>query len=133
MNECAGWDSRDGRPIYSDQIWSRLVEIGQRLGKVGYDESGRKPNLFYRKIEGGVLFADLRGTEEIPIWDSPCPLLYFSSEDENLPDESKRPILKSEFVRLRTNGCEPRFSFHYVSEPDGLFFGDEEVSNNCPE
>jgi hypothetical protein len=32
---------------------------------------------------------------------------------------------------LKSNGCQPGFSFYDVSEPDGLFFGDEDVSDGC--
>ncbi len=88
-----------------------------------------KQNLFSRKVNHGYIYADLRGTEIVPIWDDPVPLLYFfAGQGESVPEEEERTILKDEFKRLRDADCRPRFSFYATSEPEGLFFGDDEVS-----
>ena len=40
--------NKDGRPINSDKIWKRMLWIGSNLEKIGYQESNKKPNLFYK-------------------------------------------------------------------------------------
>ena len=40
--------NKEGRPIYSDHIWSMMLENGAILQKLGYEESFKKPNLFYK-------------------------------------------------------------------------------------
>ena len=50
--------------------------IGKKLETLEYMESQNKPNLFYKKINEKVIFADLRGTEVIPIWDDWRPMIY---------------------------------------------------------
>jgi len=63
----------DGKPIYNDKLWAKMVETGNILINLGYKEASKKPNLFYKKIykdndEYEIVFADLRGTEYEPIW-----------------------------------------------------------------
>jgi len=63
----------DGRPIYKDEVWLKMLETGNKLLDFGYIEALNKPNLFYKKIynENGkyeILFADLRGDIYTPIW-----------------------------------------------------------------
>lgn len=107
--------NKDGRPIYSDKKWQKLQETGEILEQIGYTESNNKPNLFYRKINGGFVFADLRGTEFIPIWDDLRPLVYKSI---NLDFNS----FMKEFVLLKRSGCDPRGSFYDMCEPGGWGF-----------
>ncbi|MGA2663948.1 MAG: hypothetical protein ABSF83_03305 [Nitrososphaerales archaeon] len=95
-------------------------------------ERPNKPNLFSRGVQEGVLYADLQGTEVVPIWDAPCPYLYFFAHvDTHVSKDEERRILKAEFKRLSDNDCPARSSFYQVSEPDGLFFGDDEISDQC--
>jgi len=124
-------EDKFGRPIYSEKVWQHLVALGNRLESLGYIASTKSPNLFYRRTDKGTLYADLRGTEEVAIWDEPCPMIYFYPTDANMPDDEKRKILKSEFIKLKSNRCEPRVSYMEVMEPDGLFFGDEEIDCDC--
>ena len=65
--------THDGRPIYNDKLWAKMVETGKILINLGYNESSKKPNLFYKLIykdneESEILFADLRGRKNKPIW-----------------------------------------------------------------
>ena len=65
----------------------------------------------------------------MPIWADPVPLLYFfAAPGKSVPEEEERRILKEEFKRLSDADCRPRFSFYATSEPDGLFFNDDEGS-----
>jgi hypothetical protein len=107
--------NKDGRPIYSEKKWQKLQEAGEILIQLGYKESYNKPNLFYRQISGGIVFADLRGTEIVPIWDDIRPLIYKS---ENL-DFNR---FMKEVVKLKRSGCDPRGSFYDMYELGGWGF-----------
>ena len=121
--------NKDGRPIFSETTWRKLVDTGKKLEALGYVESSHKQNLFSMRVDRGYVYADLRGTEEVPIWGDPVPLLYFfATPGSSVPEQEERNILKEEFKRLRDADCRPRFSFYETSEPDGLFFNDGEVS-----
>lgn len=79
-----------------------MLETGKKLKKLGYKESTTKPHLFYKHIKteirskdgqitrvNGAVFADLRGTEIVPIWSDSRPLIYF----RNLPFNTFLPEL----------------------------------------
>ncbi|MFH1821496.1 MAG: hypothetical protein ABH852_03530 [Methanobacteriota archaeon] len=95
-----------------------MVSAGRILNKLGYSESHQKPNLFFRKTDDGVFFADMRGTEEVPIWENPSPLSYFKSLKSDLPKWQQEKLRNEERDRLRQAGCECRLSFFEESEPD---------------
>ncbi|MFW9878582.1 MAG: hypothetical protein ACFFG0_36335 [Candidatus Thorarchaeota archaeon] len=107
--------NKDGRPIYSNGKWYKLKQTGEILKKLGYSESYKKPNLFYKKINGGFMYADLRGTVIIPIWDDLRPLVYKS---ESLVFAS----FMKEVVNMKRSGCDPRGSFYDMCEPGGWGF-----------
>lgn len=107
--------NRDGKPIYSHKKWQKLQETGEILEQLGYKESYNKPNLFYIQINKGIVFADVRGTEIVPIWDDLRPLVYKS---KNLDFNS----FMKEVVRLKRSGCDPRGSFYDMYEPEGWGF-----------
>jgi len=111
-------EDKFGRPIYSDTVWNQMVTYGRILIKIGYSESYQKPNLFFRKTDDGVYFADMRGTEEVPIWENPNPLSYFKSLKSDLPKWQQEKLRNEERDRLRQAGCECRLSFFEESEPD---------------
>lgn len=78
----------DGQPIYKDEIWNKMLETGKILLELGYQETSKKPNLFYKIIykdngEYEILFADLRGTKSIPIWKELRLSLYPNSDWKN--------------------------------------------------
>lgn len=62
--------NKDGRKIFSDKAREHMKEIGQNLERMGYRESKKNPNFFYKSIfdngENGVIFVDIRGTDIIP-------------------------------------------------------------------
>lgn len=66
-----------GRPIYPS-VFRRLKVIGQQLHELGFKESKRKSNLFFKVITEGCVFADMRGTDMVPIWEDPIPLVYYN-------------------------------------------------------
>ena len=84
------------------QIFNRLSNIGLKLNVLGYKESKQKPNLFYRKFEGGLIFADMRGTNMIPIWECPEPLIYLKF-DSNIQEWQQVRIKEKEFRLLNDN------------------------------
>ncbi|KKL50949.1 hypothetical protein LCGC14_2300370, partial [marine sediment metagenome] len=111
----------DNRPIYYDSIWHQMLKTGKKLVKLGYIESKGKPNLFFKSFKSGfksydgqvqftkgVMFADLRGNEVIPIWSDPNPNVY----GKDLSVE----VFFSEFVLLVRSGCLPRV-FTIESDP----------------
>lgn len=126
--------NKDGRPIYSDEIWNQMVKTGENLEKLGYKESKNKQNLFYKQIyfeseesgkesadNKGIMFVDMRGTSIVPIWDDPHPITYFNELPFN-----KYMI---EFITLVRAGCSPRLTFFQESEPDGWAFGLDKIPN----
>jgi hypothetical protein len=109
--------NKDGCPIFSETTWRKLFDTGKKLEALGYVELIHKQNLFSRKVDHGYIYADLRGTEIVPIWDDPVPLLYFfAARGTSVPEEEEGAILKAEFKRLRDADCRPRFSFYATSE-----------------
>jgi hypothetical protein len=122
--------NKDGRPIYNNKTWYRMLEIGKKLERLGYRESNNKPNLYYKVFDNqnngdrGLVFADMRGTVVIPIWDDSRPLLYY----KNLTFMKFLP----EFISLERAGCHPRVSFYEECEPGGwLFHLDKTPSGYC--
>ena len=39
----------DGKPMYKDEVWLKMLETGKKLLDFGYIEALNKPNLFYKK------------------------------------------------------------------------------------
>ena len=112
--------NKDGRPIYSDKIWSQIQENGAILQKLGYTESINKPNLFYKQLtfnqdQNGLIFVDLRGTDFIPIWEDPDPIVYKN-------DALAFIDFFKEVVNLKGSGVPIRFSFFDSCEPEGWGF-----------
>ena len=96
----------DGRPIFSDEVWNQMCFIGNLLCNLGYNESIRKPNLFYKKIDyksnkkdkQGIIFSDLRGEQDFPIWEDPRPYLYFFKD-------LTYGLFAKELILLKRNKC----------------------------
>ena len=105
-----------GRRIFSNNVWSQLRSIGKKLAELGYIESVNKPNLFYIKMDFGFFFADMRGTEIIPIWDAPVPLLYWSFNYDQ-PNWKSRRHIKEELLKLENHGIEWRVSSFVADDP----------------
>jgi len=109
-----------GNPIYRG-TFSRLCTIGRRLERLGYQESKKKPNLFYKGLKGVRVYADMRGTEEVPIWEEPRPLFYIFFSDWS--SEGEKAVI-TEWDTLRQRGCNPRLSF------EGIMMRDPEDINS---
>jgi len=118
-----------GRPI-KPHIFRQLQKIGKTLEDLEWRESRNKPNLFYKVFNRVTVFADLRGTEIVPIWEQPYPYIYAINGFE---EWERRRAIKVAVRDFDIGGIEYRFSFYDTSEPDGLFFGpdDEQTDGFC--
>lgn len=90
---------RFGRPIYQ-HIYRQLEVIRQKLVRYGYRESQSKPNLFYCSYNIVIFFADMRGTELVPIWEDPVPLFYWNWKKDNLSLKVRQQVVYFEWNRL---------------------------------
>lgn len=108
-----------GREIYAD-TYNKMLHFGSILLRSNYKESRNKANLFFKKSGQNVIFfADMRGTEIVPLWEDPSPLLY-ATFPGTMPKWERRRLMEQEHASLGIG----RFSFYDGFEPDGLFFGD---------
>lgn len=125
-----------GRQLYG-KVWSQLCENGAKLKQAGYWECTKKPNLFMKKEGDFSLYADMRGTEEVPIWDDTRPLFYAYPKDRKEAGkhqtEAIRQIIASEIYRLHSIGIDVRLSFCAECEPNGQNFGVYYRCVNCDE
>lgn len=112
-------EDKFGNPIYPSRF-SKLKENEKVLLANGYIESKSKPNLFYKKMLEGMLFADMRGTEQVHIWEDTSPMFYWKL-NSNIPNWKQRRILKTELNDLHSKGCSCRFSFLLHSSDCGPF------------
>ena len=102
---------KSGKNIYPS-VFNKIQKNGTILIKCGYTESVAKPNLFYKKISDGIFFADMRGTEEVPIWESTAPA-FWGNLDKNIEKWNKRRILLVEIKHLAKEGCKCRVHFYF--------------------
>jgi hypothetical protein len=101
-----------GNPIYESKF-KILLKYSKILISKGYSESTKKPNLFYKKLPEGLFFADMRGTEEVPIWRDPSPLFYCKF-NEDIPKWKRNRLKSEEFKDLKS--CNVRQSFYQDEE-----------------
>lgn len=90
---------KSGNRIYP-HLFRRLQQYGRMLERFGYKEAVRSPNLFYCTHGPVVFFADMRGTEIAPIWESRCPNLYWKWSVKTIPFQERLRIVGLEVVRL---------------------------------
>jgi len=90
-----------------------------RLEENGYKESKKNPNLFYRFVGAGFIYADMRGTEEVPIWEDPVPLIYFRF-DGNIPLWKQVRIKEEQISKLKEVKCPYRFSFYEFKDETNI-------------
>lgn len=100
-----------GNPIYPSK-WIKLKANEKILLSKGYAESVSKPNLFFRKIPEGSFYADMRGTEIVPIWSDTAPLFYWKFHSK-IPNWKRRRLIKDELVELYALDCPCRLSFYF--------------------
>ena len=87
-----GFDDRFGRYV-STKVARRINWISNELKSLGFIESKKKPNLFFLKLHKNkevndvTIFADMRGSEIVPIFEETCPLIW-STFDRNFRLES---------------------------------------------
>ena len=121
-----------GNTIF-ENTFSKLVKQGNALLSLGYKESGRKPNLFYRKFRRGMFFVDMRGTELAPIWKETSGLFYLRFDEGCfLFRWKKNRIVKLEYARIEAHGCPLRESFEaHPGEMDYDPVENDEVDGYC--
>lgn len=111
---------KKGRPIYA-HIFAVLKKYGRKLDELHWIESVYKPNLFRKSFGDVLIFADMRGTEVIPIWQEPYPLIYV---DDKCPEDWKmRRALRKAIEELEGVGIPHRFSFYDECESEDVFSG----------
>ena len=63
-------------------MWGRVKRTVQRNARVlmerGFAQSRKKPWLFYYRVPGGTIFAQLSSTDVIPIWECQEPMIFES-------------------------------------------------------
>lgn len=110
---------RYGRTIRRE-VFGAMQEYGISLIKIGFKESQNKPNLFYKKVDELVIFADMRGSENAPIWECAYPRIYWKEADEtqSIPLWIERRIALNELIKFEEVGCPFRCSkiFGYLPE-----------------
>jgi hypothetical protein len=89
---------RFGRPVAAF-VMRKVQRIGTQLKEFGFRESKNKPDLYYMTLHSHefvgkiMVFADLRGSEVVPIYEETCPLIW-AQFDRNYRLES---IKKDDF------------------------------------
>lgn len=92
------------------------MRIGDKLIDNGFTESPRKPNLFLKKIDNATIYADMRGTDIIPIWEHPVPMVYFYFDKNVDKMFIMNNIKNKELKKLESDGIEFRISFYEWTE-----------------
>ena len=89
----------------------RVHREALKILRAGFLQCRRKPWLFRRPLPGrmGVLFLNLGGTEEVPIWEDWNPLLHGQVAG---PEWVKAIAFREVERHLEPYGVEPRYSFH---------------------
>ncbi len=109
---------------YGEKVSYRtLAEIqshARRLLDLGFQQSKKKPYLFFLKVPMGVVFADFGSTDMISIWEDRTAIVYWRLRGE---DWQKRATVRVVRRICKECGVATRLSFHEEAEPDGLFFG----------
>ena len=111
---------RFGNELYPG-LRSRLWRYGAALERIGFKQSNEKPYLFRMPGSVGVVFADLGGTEVIPIWEDDSAYIHGKLE---CPDWRKRQIIKKVREHCHQADVPTRLSFYEENDPEGLFFAE---------
>jgi hypothetical protein len=92
---------RFGRTVFP-KIVGRLIIYGNRLKEYGWRESKNKPFLFYKDYDGVMIYADMRGTEVMPIWRVPYLLVYGFTDLEKwkLNRALKETIMELNYLQI---------------------------------
>lgn len=104
-----------GKPIYP-KIYRQLLTIGSQLKRYGYAESDRRPNLFSISFMHVTFWVDLRGTEQVPIWQFPVGMFYWTVSPQ-FPDDGKRYGIRAALIEAnRLHEVPLRASFPALHE-----------------
>jgi hypothetical protein len=106
-----------GRPIFP-HIYKILLYFGEMLSRSGWIESKPNPNLFYKEFKGLVVYADMRGTQQCPIWQNPVPLIYVQESKEAW---KRRRAIRVAIDEMGENGVSSRISFYESFSTAGLY------------
>jgi hypothetical protein len=122
--------NKDGRTVYP-AVFEVMRRIGDDLEEIGFRESSNKPNLFYKPLmvmySAGpdilefadfVAYADMRGTNIIPIWEDPVPLVYVKDVKESCQEWLYRKANCQTYKMLREHGIPFRISGELLVEGD---------------
>jgi hypothetical protein len=94
------------RPYLQD----RLHRLAFKLTDAGFRQSEGKPWLFCLRVAGiGMFFANLGGTEEVPIWQDSAPLYHW---DVDVADEYEELVVERIRSFLARGGVDVRTSFY---------------------
>ncbi len=116
---------KSGREIYP-AIFNQILREADKLLKVGYCESVKKPNLFFFNNGDITYFADFRGTEIVPIYSDTRPLIYWLVNNKSLTEREILSRILLHFEVLGSNEIESRVSFYEEAEPGFLSFDYDE-------
>ncbi len=108
-----------GRQIFPN-CYIKLVRIGKILEGMGWRESKKTPNLFYKEFADLMVFADMRGTEIVPIWEDSCPMIYVHQGEQWMRRRSNK-LAQNELDQAK---IPYRYSYYDECEEGGLIFGD---------
>jgi len=67
---------RFGRQVFP-KLRTRIMTYAGVLARLGFRQARAKPHVFYWKVREGTIFADLGGTDVIPIWEDPSVYIYW--------------------------------------------------------
>lgn len=97
-----------GKNIYP-HIFKIIISHGKVLSSLGYRESKSKPNLFFHNTSKITFFADMRGSDEIKIWENTAPLFYWQwNTHEALTLSKKQKLVYNEWKNIES--AQPRLS-----------------------
>jgi hypothetical protein len=105
------WNTdKRGNGLYS-RIAATINDTGRRLCNAGFRQAQQKPWLFVLQVNGiGAFFANLGGTEEVPIWEDTTPLYHWKLDDRVAEHEEALVCLVRDY--LAAQGVELRTSFY---------------------
>lgn len=94
-----------------DYLQRRLARIGKRLLRAGFRQAAKKQWLFFVELPDnfGMFFADLGGTNDVPIWTDQRPLAYVKTK--RCSEEERVPLLRALLQHGSEIGVPMRLSF----------------------
>lgn len=99
-----------GNQLYP-KVKQQLYAHARNLLKIGFRQARKKPWLFLLPISNkrGIVFANLGGTEEVPIWEDTSPLLHWQLK---VSEREERMIVHEVAEHCRGRNVPVRFSFY---------------------